>query len=95
MLAHGDVQPLLLVTDVERREDLAVHVVLVDPTSDVGPGGHRSTLLVFSRRFASPSDREVTDDEVARMRTKTDVAVADRLRRLPAEPEQTPVPELG
>ena len=82
VLAVGEAQPVLLVTDVERREDLLVHVVLVDPTDGVGPSGHASTLPVFTRRFAVPAGTGPSEDDVRRLRSQTVTAFADRLRAL-------------
>lgn len=82
VLAHGAVQPVLLVTDVERREELLVHVVLVDPTDGVGESGHESTMPVFTRRFAVPAGPGPSDDDVRRLRSQTVTAFAERLRAL-------------
>lgn len=82
VLAHGEVHALLFATDVERRERLGVHVVLISPADDVVPGGHSSTTPVFSRWSTADDDAPVTDDEVRRMRAETIGAFAARLREV-------------
>ena len=82
VLAHGEVHPLLLATDIERQDRLGVHVVLVSPADDVDSHGHASTRPVFSRYFDVPSDAAVGDDEVAQMRRATIADFAARLREL-------------
>ena len=80
VLAHGEVHPLLLATDVERREDLTITVVLVDPVDDVQASGHRSTMPVFSRTFAGEGGASAERLRDARQQTVTDFAV--RLRQV-------------
>lgn len=82
VLAYGEVHPLLFATDIERRERLGVHVVLISPPDDVETGGHASTMPVFSRYFDLRDDHSVTDGEVRRMRSETIGEFAQRLRRL-------------
>ncbi len=82
-LAHGEVQPLLVATDVERRERLTVHVVLIDPADDVRPSGHRSHGPVLSRSFDVPL--ALTTDQVGLMRQET-IAHSSRLRTLLSDP---------
>ena len=82
VLAYGEVHPLLFVTDIERRERLGVHVVLISPPDDVETGGHDSTMPVFSRYFDLREDHPVTADEVRQMRSETIGEFAQRLRRL-------------
>ena len=82
VLAHGEVHPLLFATDIERRERLGVHVVLISPPDDVEPGGHASTMPVFSRYFDLREDIPITDDEVRQMRSEIIGEFAQRLRQL-------------
>ena len=84
-LAYGEVQPLLFATDVERRERVVVHVVLIDPADDIHPSGHSSTGPVFSWEFDGPISP--ADDEVMRMRQETIVQFSFRLRALLSEPQ--------
>lgn len=82
VLPYGEVHPLLFATDIERRERLGVHVVLISPTDDVETGGHASTMPVFSRYFDLREDLAATDDEVRQMRSETIGEFAQRLRQL-------------
>lgn len=82
VLAYGEVHPLLFATDIERRERLGVHVVLISPPDDVEAGGHACTMPVFSRYFDLREDLAVTDGEVRQMRLETIGEFAQRLRRL-------------
>lgn len=82
VLAYGEVHPLLFATDIERRERLGVHVVLISPPDDVEAGGHASTMPVFSRYFDLREDLSPTDDEVRQMRSLTIGDFAERLGRL-------------
>ena len=95
VLAHGGVQPVLLVTDVERRDDLLVHVVLVDPADGAGASGHASTLPVFTRRFPVPDGPGPSDDDVRRWRAETVTALADRLRTLLQDDRRLTYAEIG
>lgn len=82
VLAHGEVQPLLLATDVERQERLGVHVVLLTPSDDVSADGHTSTMPVFSRWFELAGDLSPDEEQVRQMRRETVVDFAVRLRDL-------------
>ena len=80
VLAHGEVHPLLLATDVEPQEGLTVTVVLIDPAHGVEAGGHTSTLPVFSLRFAGEGGAD--DALLHRRRSETVTALAARLREV-------------
>lgn len=84
VLAHGEVQPLVFATDVERRERVTVHVVLVDPADDVGPSGHASHGPVFSVAFDEPDQPD--DEQVRRMRQEAVAQFTARLRTLLSGP---------
>lgn len=84
VLAHGEVQPLLFATDVERRERVTVHVVLVDPADDVGPSGHASHGPVFSLEFEAPEQPD--DEQVRLMRQEAIGQFSARLRALLSGP---------
>src|SRR4051812_5541005 len=82
-LAYGDVEPLLLVTDVHYRDQLEVEVALV-PMSEVGSGGYAS-LPLMTRAYDSPSRDQ---DHVAVIREcvgKTVVEFSSRLRAFLAQ----------
>ena len=57
-LAHGDVLPLLLVTDVGHSEGLWLEVALVDPTTVSGNG--YASIPLFKKAFpdAKPEEAE-------------------------------------
>lgn len=82
ILAYGEVHPLLFATDIERRERVGVHVVLISPADDVHGSGHSSTMPIFSRYFTARDNMRVGDDEVRDMRAETIGAFAVRLREL-------------
>lgn len=82
-LAYGDVQPILLVTDVGYGEDMWVDVSLVDPASVSGQG--YSSVPVFTRHFPRPAigvDALAAERE---MRATTIAAFGARLRNLLVE----------
>lgn len=78
-LAHGDVAPVLLVTDLHYTDALTVEVAFVDP-STVTRNGY-SSVGVFSRRFPYPEGR-MDPDLAERHRAETLVAFGERLRTL-------------
>ena len=82
VLNYGEVHPMLFATDVERLDDLAIHVVLIDPTDGVDSHGHTSTHPIFSRRFTPPLGRLVTEEDVKEWRRATIVDFGIRLRQV-------------
>ena len=77
-LAHGDVLPLLLVSDVHHNEGLWVEIALVDPSSATGQG--YASMSVFRKDFPGAKPEEA---EAARVATV--LAFGERLRSVLAE----------
>ena len=82
ILNYGEVHPMPFATDVERRDDLAIHVVLIDPTDGVDSHGHTSTHPIFSRRFTPAPGHLVTEEDVKEWRRATVVDFGIRLRQV-------------